>query len=76
VCGVLSSVNLLLGSLQKGDLAGVLKGAEEVACLKGLIAKALGSAIILGSCVLKVRPLHTRLHNSRGTPSQMIRWCG
>lgn len=47
-------MNLLLGSLQKGDVAGVLKGAEEVSCLKGLIAKALGTAIILGSCILKV----------------------
>lgn len=72
MCRAVASVNLLLGSLQKGDLAGVLKGAEEVACLKGLIAKALGSAIILGSCILKVT-LHNSIH--RGLTCQIM-WRG
>lgn len=53
VCGP-TSVELLLEHAKAGRVQAVLEGEAELACVKGLVAKALGLAIIAGSCILKV----------------------
>lgn len=52
MCG--PSVELLLEHAKAGRVQAVLEGEAELACVKGLVAKALGLAIIAGSCILKV----------------------